>query len=115
MRDAGTAWGVAQAAEAFGLPCVGLPGSRLEKVCESYIAEGFADRRYSPDGALVPRDRPDAMIDTVAEALDQVDWLIRANGVRTICVHGDNPMALELVRALHAALPARGHVLRAFA
>jgi UPF0271 protein len=92
-----------------------LPGSELEKVCESYVAEGFADRRYSPDGSLVPRDRPDAMIETAEEALDQVDQLIRERGVRTICVHGDNPAALDFARALHEALPARGHILRPFA
>jgi len=115
MRDPATAWGVAQAAEAFALPCVGLPGSELEKVCESYIAEGFADRRYSPDGSLVPRDRPDAMIESAEEALAQVEWLIRERGVRTICVHGDNPAALEFACALREALPARGHTLRAFA
>ena len=115
MTDAGTAWGVAQAAEAFGIPCVGLPGSQLETVSESYIAEGFADRRYRPDGTLVPRDRPDAMIGSVAEALAQVEWLLRDRGIRTICVHGDNPTALELARALHEVLPARGHILRAFA
>ena len=115
MRDEGAAWGVAQAAEAFGIPCVGMPGSQLERVCESYIAEGFADRRYLPDGTLVPRDRPDAMIEEVAEALGQVEWLLREKGVRTICVHGDNPAALAFARALREALPARGHVLRAFA
>jgi len=115
MRDEGTAWGVAQAAEAFGIPCVGLPGSQLQRVCESYIAEGFADRRYLPDGTLVPRDRADAMIEDVAEALEQVEWLLRERGVRTIGVHGDNPAALEFARALREALPARGHVLQAFA
>ena len=115
MRDAGTAWGVAQAAEAFSIPCVGLPGSQLEQVCESFVAEGFADRRYLPDGTLVPRGRPDAMIADIDEAVEQVERLIRECGVRTVCIHGDNPAAPDLARGLREALIARGHILRAFA
>lgn len=115
MRDEGTAWGVAQAAEAFGLPCVGLSGSRLAEVSEAFIPEGFADRRYSPDGALVPRDRPDAVIESIPEALEQLEWLIRTQAVRTICVHGDNPAALALVPALKSHLLALGHRVQAFA
>lgn len=114
MRDEGTAWGVGQAAEGFSIPCVGLPGSELEKACEAFVSEGFADRRYRIDGSLVPRDRPEAMIADVNEALEQVEWLI-GRGVRTICIHGDNPAALEFARAIRAALLARGHELRAFA
>lgn len=115
MQDEGTAWGVAQAAEAFGLPCVGLPGSRLAEICDEYIPEGFADRRYSPDGTLVPRNRPDAVIESIPEALDQLEWLIRTQAVRTICVHGDNPAALALAPALKSHLLSLGHRLRAFA
>ena len=114
MRDEGTARGVSQAAEAFSLPCIGLPGSELEKACEKFVPEGFADRRYRPDGTLVPRGRPDAMIEGVTEALEQVEWLIRERGVRTICVHGDSPTALEFAGAIHDSMLARGHSLRAF-
>ena len=115
MSDPGTAWGVAQAAEAFGIPCVGLPGSQLEMVCEAYIAEGFADRRYLPDGTLVPRDCSDAIIESAEEALEQIEWLIREQRVRTICVHGDNPAALAIASVLRGEIPLRGHILRAFA
>ncbi len=115
MLDPDTAWGVAQAAEAYGIPCIGSPGSQLEKVCESYICEGFADRRYLSDGSLVPRDRPDAMIESADEVREQAEWLIREMGIRTIGLHGDNPAAVEFARALREGLPARGHILRAFA
>ncbi len=115
MHDVGTARGVAQAAQAFSLPCVGLPGSELEKACDEFVAEGFADRRYGSDGALVPRGEPDAMIEDVREALEQVEWLIGERGVRTICVHGDNPAAIEFARAIRESLLARGHLLGAFA
>ena len=115
MRDEGTAWGVAQAAEGFNLPCVGLPGSCLETACENFLAEGYADRRYRADRTLVPRDQPDALIDDVREALEQVEWLVGTQSVRTICVHGDNPAALEFVRTIRERLSARGHNFCAFA
>ena len=116
-RDDAYARPVVAAAELFGLPLLGLPGSRMQVLSEGkcpFIAEGFADRRYLPDGALVPRSRPDAFIDNPDEAVRQVEWLLRERGVRTICVHGDNPQALAFVRALRAALTAAGHRLVAF-
>jgi 5-oxoprolinase (ATP-hydrolysing) subunit A len=101
------------------LPVVGLPGSVLHSLvtdCGSpFIPEGFADRRYRPDGSLVPRTEPDAILHDVKEVVAQVEWLVREKGVRTICVHGDTPGAVEFVRAVRAALQDAGHELRAFA
>jgi len=117
-RDDAYARPVVAAAEFFGLPLLGLPGSRLQALSDGrcpFVAEGFADRRYQPDGSLVPRSRPDAFVTDPAEAVRQVEWLIRERGVRTLCVHGDNPAALAFVRALRAALLAAGHRLVAFA
>jgi len=102
------------AAEFFGLPLVGLPGSRLQVLAEGrcpFVAEGFADRRYQPNGLLVPRARPDAFVDTPQEGVRQVETLIKERGVRTVCVHGDNPHALTFIRALREALLAAGHKL----
>lgn len=116
-RDDAYARPVVAAAEFFGLPLLGLPGSRLEVLSAGrcpFVAEGFADRRYQPDGALVPRGRPDAFVHDPAEAVRQVEWLLRERGVRTVCVHGDNPEALAFVRALRAALAAAGHRLAPF-
>jgi UPF0271 protein len=98
---------------------VGLPGSVLHQLTESYgwkfIPEGFADRRYRPDGTLVPRTEPDAVLHDLKEVVAQVEWLVREKGVRTICVHGDTPGAVEFVRAVRAALLDAGHELKAFA
>lgn len=105
------------AAAFFGLPLLGLPNSRLEALSAGhcpFIPEGFADRRYRTDGSLVPRSEPDALVHDPAEAVRQVEWLLRERGVRTICVHGDNPQALAFVRALRSALTAAGHRLVAF-
>src|SRR5438876_2413863 len=116
-RDDRYARPISAVAELFGLPLLGLPDSRLQMLSAgrcSFIAEGFADRRYLPDGALVPRSRPDAFVEDPAEAVAQVEGLLEKKGVRTICVHGDNPQALRFVRELRAALERKGIVIRAF-
>lgn len=103
---------VVAATALFGLPLLGLPDSRLKALSAGrcpFVAEGFADRRYMADGSLVPRSRPDAFVESPSEALVQVEWLLREKHVRTICVHGDNPHALEFVRALRRELEYRGH------
>jgi UPF0271 protein len=117
-RDNAYARPVVAVAELFGLRLLGLPGSRLETLSAGrcpFVAEGFADRRYQPDGSLVPRSRPDAFVEEPAEAVRQAEWLVREKGVRTLCVHGDNPHALDFVRALRDALAREGIAIRAFA
>lgn len=116
-RDDACARPVIAAAELFQLPVLGLPGSRLQALSAGrcpFVAEGFADRRYLPDGSLVPRTRPDAFVEDVAEAVQQMDWLLREQGVRTICVHGDNPRAVDFVRNLREALARQGFTIKAF-
>lgn len=118
-RDEAIASTVAMAASALDLPLLALPQSALQAASStypslSYFAEGFADRRYQPDGSLVPRDRPNAYLHDPHEAVEQVEWLIRERGVRSICVHGDNPQAIEFVRVLRESLLAQGHTLQAF-
>src|SRR5262249_20954794 len=117
-RDDAYARPVVDAAALFELPVMGLPNSRLQVLSAGrcpFVAEGFADRRYLPDGSLVPRSRPDAFVEDPAEAVRQAEWLLRGQGVRTLCVHGDNPKALAFVRELREALTRQGFTLRAFA
>jgi 5-oxoprolinase (ATP-hydrolysing) subunit A len=102
----------------------GLAGSHLlsaaEAVGVAVASEVFADRNYLPDGALVPRQRPDAMVHDVDEAVrravrmaregrvadvDGNDIAIRAD---TICIHGDGPNAAAIARALHEGLERAG-------
>ena len=118
-RDAETALSFSMAAYAWNLPVVGLPGSKLERAVKDrglfFIPEGFADRRYQPDGTLVPRNEPDAFVHDPEEAVQQVDWLIREQGVRTLCVHGDNPQAVAFAKAVRESLLNRGFTLKPFA
>ena len=117
-RDDAYADAVVSACALAGLPVVGLPGSRLEHRASgrvAFFAEGFADRRYRPDGSLVPRDQPDAFVTDPVEAVEQVRRLTAECGVRTVCVHGDNPKALAFVRAVREELLRSGAELRPFA
>jgi UPF0271 protein len=98
---------VVRAAESLGLPLMGLPGSQLEALSVQrcpFIPEGFADRRYLPDGSLVPRSRPDALVHDPEEAVAQAERLMQSQHVRTLCVHGDNPQAVAFVRRLREGL-----------
>ena len=117
-RDDNYARPIIAVAQLFGLSVLGLPESRLQVLSAGrcpFFAEGFADRCYQPDGTLVPRDRPDAFVEDLAAAVRQVEWLVSVKGVRTVCVHGDNPHAVAYVRELRAALLRQGITLQAFA
>jgi UPF0271 protein len=80
-----------------------------------FVSEGFADRRYLPDGSLVARSQPDAFVTDPDEAVRQAERLMHDQGIRSLCVHGDNPQAVAFVQALRDALVRRGIVLKAFA
>jgi UPF0271 protein len=108
---------IVEATALFGLDLMALPRSRLEVLSDGhcpFVREGFADRRYLPDGSLVPRSRSDAFVADPAEAVRQAEWLLRDKGVRTLCVHGDNPQAVAFVCALREALMERGMSIRKF-
>jgi UPF0271 protein len=67
-----------------------------------FAREGFADRRMRPDGSLVPRSEPDALITDPHIAARQATQL--ASQVDTICLHADTPGVLDLARAVREAL-----------
>lgn len=96
----------------YGLSIMGLPGSELETAAAAvglpFIPEGFADRRYQADGSLVARSEPNALIQDPLEAVNQAEWLVRSRGVRSLCVHGDTPGAVEFTKAIRSRLEARG-------
>jgi len=82
--------------------------------------EIFADRNYLNDGWLVPRTRPDALLQDPKEAAQRVLRMLREGKVRsvegrdvdvrgeTICVHGDTPGAVEFARELRTQLEREG-------
>jgi len=107
QRDVKIARGVAAAARAFGLPVLGQPGGVLETAAAAiglrFVAEGFPDRRYEPDGRLTPRGSPGAVLDDPAEVQAQA---VRLVGLRlsTLCIHGDDPRAVDNALVVRAAL-----------
>ena len=118
-REESVADALAEAIAEWKLPIVGLPGSKLAVAADSrgmsFIAEGFADRRYRPDGSLVPRTEPDAFVHDPDEAVEQVRKLICDRGIRTVCVHGDTPQAVAFAAAVRAALLKSGFTMKPFA
>jgi len=86
----------------------GLAGSPMLDVWRSMgmtaAGEAFADRRYEPDGTLRSRKFPDALITSPPEAAAQALRLARQGLAETICVHGDTPGAVEILKACREAL-----------
>lgn len=105
---------VAETASRWRLAVVGPPASCLGEAClgrTTFVPEGFLDRRYGADGNLLPRTDPRAQINDPEESLEQALRLMDA-GVATLCVHGDNPGAVELARKVRQGLEARGIAIR---
>jgi len=113
------------------LPLLTLPGSvAMEAAGEAGIpsvAEGFADRAYTAEGRLVSRREPGAVLhdpeQVAARAVVMAtEHRVEAAGgeqvaveVRSLCVHGDTPGAVDLARAVRTALEHAGVTLEAFA
>lgn len=88
------------------LTVLGPPAGALRDVAAElglgFAREGFADRGLRPDGSLVPRGEPGAMIEDPAAAAVQARAL--AASVDTLCVHGDTAGAQDIARAVREAL-----------
>ena len=113
------------------LPVLGLPGSALLRLAADAglrtVSEGFADRGYTADGALVPRGAPGALVDDPAEVATRAIRMVTRGEVvavdgstvpvvvESVCVHGDTPGAVDLARAVRATLEAAGLTLAPFA
>ncbi|MEW9870991.1 LamB/YcsF family protein [Arthrobacter sp. HS15c] len=113
------------------LPILGLPGSEVLRLAEAAglrpVTEAFADRAYNPDGTLVSRSLPGAVLEDPEQVAEHVLRMATESSVRTvdgsvlkihaesICVHGDSPGAVEMATAVKAALAAAGVTISAFA
>jgi len=86
----------------------GLAGSPMLDVWRQMglqvAAEAFADRRYEPDGTLRPRQFAGALIADPREAAAQALRFAREGKAQTICVHGDTPGAVDILKACREAL-----------
>jgi 5-oxoprolinase (ATP-hydrolysing) subunit A len=88
------------------------PGSEQEKAAReaglAVVREVFLDRGYSPQGRLIPRGEPGDIV-SGSTALTQQISNIAGLEFETMCVHGDNPGALDLLLLAPALLAARGY------
>jgi UPF0271 protein len=88
---------------------------RAKKLGIKVAGEVFADRGYSDDGSLAPRERPGGMIEDPAQAVRQALAMIGEGRVTslsgtpiavaadTMCLHGDQPGAVLFAKELRRA------------
>ena len=98
----------------------GLSGSYIISEAKAIglatCSEVFADRTYQPDGSLTPRNQPNAMINSVAQSIQQVLQMLQEKTVtcadgtvipivaETICFHGDSDHAVAFAKHIHQTL-----------
>jgi UPF0271 protein len=117
-RDEEVAGAIADAAEVFGVPLMGMAGTVHEKVWGErecgFISEYYADLDYRPDGSLIITRKHDAfdpaasaagavraVTEGMTTAVDGSEIPVRAD---CVCVHSDTPNAVELATAVNEAL-----------
>ena len=98
----------------------GLARKIADAVGIRVVFEAFPDRAYTPDGKLAPRKLPGAVLTDPKRAAEQAlrmakeGRVIAIDGtgidleVQTLCVHGDNPSAVDHVKTIRQALEAEG-------
>ena len=103
---------------------VGLSNSKVLDIAQEMglkvAHEVFADRTYNPDGTLVSRKLPGAVIHDKELIVERVISMVKDGGVEaingewielkadTICVHGDNQKALEITAYIRKRLEEEG-------
>jgi 5-oxoprolinase (ATP-hydrolysing) subunit A len=125
-QEAETARAVAQATRDWNpeMPLVVLPGTHLEteaiKLNVPVIIEAFPERAYLQNGQLAPRSMPGSSIHDPKEAARRAVMMVTQGKIETIdgdwfemrpqtlCIHGDNPHAVEIARHVRQALEAQG-------
>jgi len=114
----------------WGLALLAISGTELEAAGRAAglptYSEIFADRAYLPNGRLVPRTRPDAMVHGAKAAAERLIGFLETGlmpvvggdpiplAAQSICVHGDSPDAVAMAREIRARLQAAGVVLAPF-
>lgn len=129
-RDVADAIAMAVKALPGGLAILAISGTELEAAGRAAglptYSEIFADRAYLPNGRLVPRTRPDAMVHGAKAAAERLIGFLDTGlmpvvggdpiplAAQSICVHGDSLDAVAMAREIRARLQAAGVVLAPF-
>jgi UPF0271 protein len=112
------------------LPVLGMAGSAFfdeaARLGLRTVAEAFADRAYRPDGQLLSRREPGAVLHDPVEIAQRVVTMVTSGRVtaidgaqiavsaESICVHGDSPGAVQIATSVLDQLKAAGTDIRAF-
>ena len=112
------------------LPVLGMAGSAFFEEATRLglptVAEAFADRAYRPDGRLVSRREPGAVLDDPSAIAERVVAMVSSGevtavdgtqvavSVESVCVHGDSPGAVQIATAVRDRLQAAGMDIKAF-
>jgi 5-oxoprolinase (ATP-hydrolysing) subunit A len=125
-KDTLLAQAIARAVKDFDprLVLFGLAGSELVRAGTQAglktASEVFSDRTYQADGSLTPRAQPNAIIHDVETSIAQVKRMIDEGKVKsiggedvavradTLCIHGDEPNAVQFALRIRQALDAGG-------
>ncbi|RYZ12224.1 MAG: 5-oxoprolinase subunit PxpA [Comamonadaceae bacterium] len=131
VKDPVLADAICEAVRRFdpSLKFFGLAGSGMIEAARraglTPVEEVFADRGYMPDGSLVPRSQPGALIEDEAHSLAQTLSLVRDHRVtaidgsvvpvnaQTVCLHGDGAHALAFARRIREQLLLEGITVQA--
>jgi UPF0271 protein len=117
-RDEAVAGALAEAADAFGVPLMGMPNTGHERVWAErpagFLAEYYTDLDYRDDGTVIitrehiaydPQQAAQAALRAVTEgkatSVSGKEIPMRAD---CVCVHSDTPGAVDLAKAVHDAL-----------
>ncbi|MCF2587502.1 LamB/YcsF family protein [Brevibacterium sp. UCMA 11752] len=133
VRDEAQAKVVVDAVKAVdsSLVFLGLAGSVANRVAAEaglkVAAEAFADRSYNPDGSLVARTEPNAVLHDPQAVAARVLRLVQTGQVeaidgslvdvdaQSICFHGDSQGSIDMARAARELLESSGVRIAAFA
>lgn len=132
-KDMATAVTIAKAIKAVDpnlyMVCLGKSTmvEAAKEVGVKFVEEAFADRAYTAQGTLVSRKQAGSVLHDLGLIADRVLTMVKEKTVtsidgivvpisaQTICVHGDTPGAVEMIKAIKEKLQENGIELQSFA
>ena len=122
-NDEGLSEAMVRAAKDLGAMLYVLSRSKNHEIAQRagvrVAGEVFADRGYTDEGTLAPRDKPGGMIEDADKAVKQALAMVEEGYVTslsgkkvpvaadTLCIHGDQKGAVEFAKALRRAFKER--------
>ncbi|MDV7103521.1 5-oxoprolinase subunit PxpA [Vibrio sp. TH_r3] len=123
MRSTSTFKAIAKAAQVYSLPLMILASADNSQYLEladgfnvPLLFEAFADRTYSDNGQLSPRDHPQSVLTNSDDIYYQVMQIAKYGSVTTVtgqkldiqadtvCIHGDNPYSIACIQKIKQSL-----------